>query len=84
MVLTATDRRSKTARVADFEAGLRTILYKAKESLSRTDTPNVHTRLVWISLEDAEGNRGESYAINITLTTASMVLTDRTATRFGR
>ena len=38
-----------------FEAALRTVRYKAKESLSVKDRPNVHTRLVWISAEDAEG-----------------------------
>ncbi len=44
----------------------------------------MHQRLVWISLEDAEGNRGAAFAINITLSTASTVLTDRTTTRHGR
>ena len=44
------------------------------------DQPNVHTRLVWISLEDAEGNRGASFAINITLSTANRVLTERSTT----
>ena len=60
------------------------MLYKASEALSVRDVPNVHQRLVWISLEDAEGNRGAAFAINITLSTASTVLTDRTTTRHGR
>ena len=74
----------RAASVRHFEAALRTVRYKAKESLSVKDRPNVHTRLVWISAEDAEGWRGEAFAINITLSTASTVLTDRTATRHGR
>mmetsp|Transcript_18644 Transcript_18644/g.49422 ORF Transcript_18644/g.49422 Transcript_18644/m.49422 type:complete len:271 (-) Transcript_18644:944-1756(-) len=53
-------------------------------TLRSSQVPNVHQRLVWISLEDAEGNRGAAFAINITLSTASTVLTDRTTTRHGR
>jgi hypothetical protein len=53
-------------------------------ALRSSQVPNVHQRLVWISLEDAEGNRGAAFAINITLSTASTVLTDRTTTRHGR
>ena len=56
---------------------LRSVLYKAKESLTVKDRPNVHQRLVWISLEDAEGNRGDVFGINITLSTASTIITDR-------
>ena len=71
-------------RAAHFEAALPTVRDKAKESLGVKARPNVHTRLVWISAEDAEGWRGEAFAINITLSTASTVLTDRTTTRHGR
>ena len=56
---------------------LRSVLYKAKESLTVKDRPNVDQRLVWISLEDAEGNRGDVFGINITLSTASTIITDR-------
>ena len=48
------------------------------------DRPNQHTRLVWLSLEDIEGNRGEAFAINITVRTANRVLTDNSATTVQR
>ena len=62
---------------ASWLSALRSVLYKAKESLTVKDRPNVHQRLVWISLEDAEGNRGDVFGINITLSTASTIITDR-------
>mmetsp|Transcript_13806 Transcript_13806/g.39669 ORF Transcript_13806/g.39669 Transcript_13806/m.39669 type:complete len:214 (-) Transcript_13806:49-690(-) len=77
-------RHNREAKITHFRDALRTVLYKASEALSVRDVPNVHQRLVWISLEDAEGNRGAAFAINITLSTASTVLTDRTTTRHGR
>jgi hypothetical protein len=81
------DRRCggfKTAPVALFERALRTVRYKARESLSVTDTPNRHTRVVRIAAEDAEGWRGDAFAINVTVASASTVLTDRSYTRHGR
>lgn len=65
------------ASKADWQLALRSVMYKAKESLSKKDDPNVHQRLVWISLEDDDGNRGASFGINITLQTANTIITDR-------
>jgi len=65
------------ASKASWQVALRSVLYKAKESLSKKDNPNTHQRLVWISLEDAEGNRGAAFGINITLQTANTIITDR-------
>ena len=73
LVLWASPAQAK----ADWLAALRSVLYRAKASLSVKDRPNVHTRVVWISLLDVEGNRGGSFNVTIALKTATTIITDR-------